>query len=240
MEEQISTYFQPLVSLKDGSVFAYEALSRGPKDTPMENPMMLFSIAEKANLSFELDRLCRRKAIQNAKGLDPSQKVFVNTYPATMQDPQFKGEALYSLLRDARLKGSNIVFEITEQFAIENYEIFKEQQQYYTERGFELAVDDIGTGYGSLEAIANLKTNYVKIDLSIIRDIHKTPIKQELLKAITGIGRKAGAKIIAEGIETEDELRLLQELDIDFGQGFLFAKPAPHLLPIETRFKVKV
>lgn len=236
MAESISTHFQPIVSLKDGSIFAYEALTRGPKGSPMESPLMLFTIADKANLSFELDRLCRKKAIQNAKGLDPSQKLFVNTFPTTMHDPEFKGDFLKDLLQKAGLIGSNIVFEITERFAIENYALFQREQSYYSNLGFGLAVDDIGTGYGSLEAIANLKPEYVKVDISIVRDIHQSNVKQELMKALIDIGRKVGAKILAEGIENQDELNVVRALGVDFAQGFRLARPSPTLLPVHTKF----
>ncbi len=181
MSENITTHFQPIVNMSNGEIYAYEALSRGPKGSPMESPLMLFTIAEKANLSFELDRLCRKKAIQSAKGLDKGQRLFVNTFPTTMHDPEFKGDVLQNLLAASGLVGSNIVFEITERFAIENYSLFQREQAYYSSLGFGLAVDDIGTGYGSLEAIANLKPEYVKVDISIVRDIHQSSVKQELM-----------------------------------------------------------
>ncbi|MDB5038638.1 MAG: hypothetical protein JWQ35_2166 [Bacteriovoracaceae bacterium] len=239
MEENVTTLFQPIVSMTDGSIFAYEALSRGPKGSPMESPLMLFSVAETAQLSFELDRLCRRKAIENAKGLDGIQKLFVNTFPTTMHDPEFKGEHLRKLLKDSNFLGKNIVFEITERFAIENYALFQKEQSYYSDLGFDLAVDDIGTGYGSLEAIANLKPQFVKVDISIIRGIHQNPVKQELLKAIRDIGRKVNAKIVAEGIEQEAELDCVRELGIDYGQGYLIARPSIEFQPADFKLRFR-
>jgi EAL domain-containing protein (putative c-di-GMP-specific phosphodiesterase class I)/GGDEF domain-containing protein len=238
MSEAVETHFQPIVSLKDGSIYAYEALTRGPKGSPMESPLMLFGIAEKTNLSFELDRLCRRKAILSAKGLPSHQKLFVNTFPTTMHDPEFKGDALQELLNHSGLSGQNIVFEITERFAIENYALFQREQAYYSNLGFGLAVDDIGTGYGSLEAIAHLKPEYVKVDLSIVREIHKNPVKQELLRAVVDIGKKIGAKILAEGVETQEELNVVRSFDVDFVQGYKLARPAPQLLPADKKFNL--
>jgi EAL domain-containing protein (putative c-di-GMP-specific phosphodiesterase class I)/GGDEF domain-containing protein len=238
MEENIFTFFQPIVDLKTGAIFAYEALSRGPKGSSMESPLMLFSVAETAQLSFELDRLCRRKAIENAKGLSTGQKLFINTFPTTMHDPEFKGENLRKLLEGSNFAGNNIVFEITERFAIENYSLFQQEQSYYASLGFDIAVDDIGTGYGSLEAIANLKPQFVKVDISIIRGIHQNPVKQELLKAIRDIGQKVNAKIVAEGIEQKAELACVRELGIDFGQGFLLARPSQDLRDPDVRFNL--
>lgn len=234
IEENIRTHYQPIVDLKDGSIFAYEALTRGPKDSPMESPLMLFGVADKTNLSFELDRLCRRKALQNLKGLDANQKIFVNTFPATMHDPEFRGEQLHDLLKSINLKGENIVFEVTERVAIENYGLFQKQHAYFSELGFGLAVDDIGSGYGSLEAIAHLKPEFVKVDICIIRNIDKNAVKQELLKAVADIGRKVGAKILVEGIETKEELAVVREFGCDYAQGFLLGRPEEDLLPSGT------
>ncbi len=236
MEESIQTHFQPIVDMKTGEIFAYEALSRGPKGSPMESPLMLFSIAETAQLSFELDRLCRKKAIENAQGLRQDQKLFINTFPTTMHDPEFKGEALQRLLKKSNLLGQNVVFEITERFAIENYALFQKEQNYYSGLGFDIAVDDIGTGYGSLEAIANLKPQFVKVDISIVRGIHENPVKQELLKAIRDIGRKVNAKIIAEGVEKQSEFDFVKALDIDLVQGYLLARPSMALKDSQFKF----
>ena len=240
MEENIETMYQPIVDLSDGKIFAYEALSRGPKGSAMESPLVLFSVAETAQMSFELDRLCRKKAIQNAKGLHSPQKLFINTFPTTLHDPEFKGEYLHKLLQESDFSGNNIVFEITERFAIENYALFQQEQSYYSSLGFDLAVDDIGTGYGSLEAIANLKPQFVKVDISIIRGIHENPVKVELLKAIRDIGLKVNAKVVAEGIEVAEELRVVRELGIHYGQGFLLAKPQPKLREPDAIIDVKL
>jgi len=238
IEESIRTHYQPIVDLKNGEIFAYEALTRGPEGSPMESPLMLFSIADKTNLSFELDRLCRKKALQNVKGLSSSQKLFVNTFPATMHDPEFKGSALEDLLRETNLQGNNIVFEVTERVAIENYDLFQKQQDYFSRLGFGLAVDDIGSGYGSLEAIAHLKPQFVKVDLCIIRDIHRNAVKQELLKAVSDIGRKTNAKILVEGVEKKEELEVVRAFHCDYAQGFLLGRPAPQLLPLDTKISL--
>lgn len=238
IEENIRTVYQPIIDLSDGSVFAYEALTRGPEGSPMESPLMLFGVADQTNLSFELDRLCRRKAIENVRELSPNQKLFVNTFPATMHDPEFKGEHLDKLLSQNHLTGDNIVLEVTERFAIENYDLFHREQAYYIDRGFQLAVDDIGSGYGSLEAIANLRPQYVKVDLSIIRNIHENDVKKELLRAICDIGHKIKAKILVEGVEKKEELEVVKAFGVDYAQGFLFARPASELLPKDIRIKV--
>jgi len=236
IEENIRTHYQPIVDLRTGEIFAYEALSRGPQGSPMESPLMLFGVADKTNLSFELDRLCRRRALVNLKGLGSNQKVFINTFPTTMHDPEFRGESLDKILKSTGITGENIVFEVTERFAIENYEIFQREQNYFSSLGFGLAVDDIGSGYGSLEAIAHLRPQYVKVDISIVREIQNNPVKQELLKAITDIARKINAKILVEGVETSAELEVVRSFGCDYAQGYLLARPADKLLAADTVF----
>ena len=121
----------------------------------------------------------------------------------------------------------NVVFEITEREAIENYELFNKAAQYYKELGFAIAVDDTGSGFSSLETVVELKPDYIKIDISLIRGIKKNILKQELIKAILNLSAKMNSMVIAEGIETEEELNVLREIGVTIGQGFLFARPGP-------------
>jgi EAL domain-containing protein (putative c-di-GMP-specific phosphodiesterase class I) len=128
---------------------------------------------------------------------------------------------------DSKINPFNVVLEVTEREAVEDYDLFKEAATYYSDIGFAIAVDDTGAGYSSLETVVELKPKYIKLDISIIREIDKNILKQELIKAIVGLSKKMHSIVIAEGIETEEELNTLKEIGINFGQGFLFGKPAP-------------
>jgi len=142
-------------------------------------------------------------------------------------DPDFRDTYLKSLLDELLLTPFNIVFEITEREAIENYELFNKAVQYYKDLGFAIAVDDTGSGFSSLETVVELKPDYIKLDISLVRGIQKNMLKQELIKAILNLSAKMGSMVIAEGIETEEELNVLREIGVTVGQGFLFAKPGP-------------
>jgi EAL domain-containing protein (putative c-di-GMP-specific phosphodiesterase class I) len=225
IKESIRTVFQPIVHLEKNEIIGYEALSRGPVGTDYENPYILFDAAVEAELVFELDRLCRTMALRNSKGLKPEHKLFINCMPSAVLDPEFKEVYLESFLKEMKLKPFNIVIEVTEREAIENYELFKEAVEYYSNFGFSIAVDDTGAGYSSLETVIELKPHFVKLDISIVRGLDKNMLKQELVKAINTLSREMGSTVIAEGIETESELRTLLEIGIPVGQGFLFAKP---------------
>lgn len=226
LKESIRTLFHPIVDLRNNDILGYEALSRGPEGTEYENPYMLFDVAAETDLLFELDRLCRKKALQNAKGISPKHKLFLNLLPSAVLDPEFRDSYLKSFLDEIKLNPYNIVLEVTEREAIENYELFKEAVKYYSDLGFAIAVDDTGAGYSSLETVVELKPQFIKIDISIVRGIDKNILKQELIKAIIGLSKEMGSTVIAEGIETDEELKTLRKIGINIGQGFLFAKPA--------------
>ena len=225
LKEDVQTVFQPIVNMKDQSIIGYEALTRGPKGTEFESPYMLFDIATESDLLFELDRLCRRKALMGAANLEAPYKLFVNTLPMTIRDPEFQGQLMVDFLKGMNLHPSRIVLEITERLAIENYSLFLEAMNYFTDVGFAVAVDDMGAGYSGLEKIVHLKPNYLKFDLLMVRDIDTSFVKREMLKAILSLAEKVKANVIAEGVETQEELKTLLDLGITYGQGFLFARP---------------
>lgn len=226
----IRTLFQPIVSLTDRSdITGFEALSRGPSRTTFENPLLLFDIAKEHHLIFELDHLCRETALHNAARMDPMLKVFINCLPTMVQDPMFRDASLERTLAEIHLTPANIVLEITEREAIENIELFRKAMAYYAERGFRIAVDDVGAGYASLEMVVHLKPDLLKLDLAIVRNIHENRVKQEVAKTLQHLAADLGASVIAEGIETEEEWDYLNHLGITYGQGYLFGRPAPHL-----------
>lgn len=227
LKESIRTVYHPIVDLSTNEIMGYEALSRGPAESEYENPYILFDVAAETELLFELDRLCRKKALQNAKNISPRHKLFLNCLPSAVLDPEFRDAYLKTFLEDLKLNPFNIVLEVTEREAIENYELFKEAVQYYSDLGFAIAVDDTGAGYSSLETVVELKPRYIKLDISIIRGIDKNILKQELIKAIIGLSKEMQSVVIAEGIETAEELRTLRQIGVNVGQGYLFAKPSP-------------
>jgi EAL domain-containing protein (putative c-di-GMP-specific phosphodiesterase class I) len=227
---QITTVFQPIVDLQTGGFHGFEALSRGPAGTPQQSPITLFDAAKAADLVFELDRHCRRRALRTARALPPPHRLFINVVPASMYDPDFQGASLIHLLEGLGLSPERIVLEVSEQYAIENYTLFVEALQNFTQIGFSIAIDDIGAGYSGLEKIAQLLgkggRSYLKFDMQLVRDIDRTPIKHEMARALKTFADKMDSQIIAEGIETEGEKRVCVELGLHYGQGYLLARPA--------------
>ena len=234
LRERVVTAYQAIMELKDRTVLGFEALSRGARGTGLESAYALFGAAEEHGLLVELDRLCRRRALLSSGRIPSNAKIFVNTLPATIRDPQFRGKALIDFLDRAQVSPDRIVIEITERLVIDNYNLFREAMAYFTDLGMSFAVDDVGAGYSGLESIARLKPHYLKIDISLVRDVHVSLVNREMVKAIIAMGHGIGAAVIAEGIHTEDEALALQTMGIDWGQGYLLARPDPGPEPAQT------
>ncbi len=225
--EQVTALYEPIVNAMTREVVGFEALIRGPWESDLHSPGALFCVAERMDLVYELDGLCRRSALAGARGLAPGKLLFLNCLPTAMYDPQLTGEALLAQLGELRLRPEDIVLEISERESIQNFSIFREARDCYGELGFKIALDDTGVAYGSLESIMELKPDFIKADLSLVRSIDSDPPRQELLRALHGVALKMDAQIVAEGIETSDELATIQSIGIPLGQGYLFGRPAP-------------
>jgi EAL domain-containing protein (putative c-di-GMP-specific phosphodiesterase class I) len=227
LSEDVTTLYEPIVNITTRQVRGYEGLVRGPWGSPLHSPAALFEVAGEVGMLFELDCLCRRIALRGARGLQPGHLLFLNCLPTAIHDPAFRGDVLRRTLEDLRLRPSDVVFEISEKESIRSFEIFREARDYFAELGLKIALDDTGAAYGSLEALMELSPDFIKVDLSLVRSIDTDPPRQELLRALHAVAGKLGAEIIAEGIETSEELATIQSLGIPYGQGYLFGRPAP-------------
>jgi EAL domain-containing protein (putative c-di-GMP-specific phosphodiesterase class I) len=222
---RVVTAYQPILLLKDRSLLGFEALSRGSRGTGLEAADDLFGAAEVHGLLIELDRLCRQRAMLSSGRIPSNARIFVNTLPATIRDPQFRGRPLIEFLDRAQVAPDRIVIEITEKLVIKNYNLFRETMAYFTDLGMSFAVDDVGAGYSGLESIARLKPHFLKIDTALVRDVHASRINREMVKAIISLGQGIGSTVIAEGIQCQEETDALLGMGIDYGQGFFLARP---------------
>jgi EAL domain-containing protein (putative c-di-GMP-specific phosphodiesterase class I) len=227
LSEDVTILYEPIINLTTRDIRGYEGLARGPWDSDLYSPVALFAMAEETNRVFELDCLCRRLALRGARGLQPGKLLFLNCLPTAIHDPAFRGDVLRQTLEDLRLRPSDVVFEISERESIHNFDIFREARDYYGGLGFGIALDDTGVAYGSLEAMMELSPDFIKVDQSLVRGIDTDPPRQELLRALNAVAGTLKAEIIAEGIETSEELSTIQALGIPYGQGYLFGRAAP-------------
>ncbi|AZV58325.1 GGDEF domain-containing protein [Clostridium sp. AWRP] len=239
-EESISTVFQPIISLKNGFVIGYEALSRGPKGSPLYFPDKLFSAAEKYNKTWELEFLCRVKAIEKANSIDKNKLLFINVDPKIFRDERFKSGFTKEFLKKHNMSPDSIIFEITEKTAIEDYKSFKSALENYINQGYKIAIDDTGAGYSGLKTLMETKPNYIKIDISFVKDIDKDSFKQELMKTFVNLARATHMRLIAEGIETKEELLALIKIGVCAGQGYFLQRPAGTFLDIPQNVREKI
>ncbi|NOX97359.1 MAG: EAL domain-containing protein [Nitrospirae bacterium] len=229
-ENDVSCLFQPVVHLPSRSVFGYEALTRGPKGSTLADPAALFTLAEKAELLFELEKVCRKKILLAAKDLSPDQVLFLNLNPRLVGDPRSQEGNLF---KSRQIGVGEMVLEITERTAIKDFETFREALERLKGLGLRVAIDDTGSGYSSLQAVAELKPEFLKLDMSIVRDVYKDKVKQSLVETILHLAGKMESLAIAEGIEQVEEYRTLVKLGVEYGQGYLFARPA-EIFPVPT------
>ncbi|MBS3897668.1 MAG: EAL and GGDEF domain-containing protein [Dethiobacter sp.] len=223
--KKLSTVFQPIVSLSSGEILGWEALTRGPENGYFHRPDTLFGFAEELGLLFALEKACREKAVSSIGGLDPEQKVFLNVHPRTMSDHSFvKGETL-QILRSHGLTPRNIVFEITERHDIKDFTFFKQVVENYRSQGYRIAIDDVGAGFSGLQSIAEIRPDFIKIDMSLVRDIDSDYSRQSVVAALTNLADNINCKVIAEGIEAQKELNTLLLKGVHYAQGYYLARP---------------
>jgi diguanylate cyclase (GGDEF)-like protein len=222
---RLTSVYQPIVHLASGAIFAFESLTRGPMESHLHSPATLFSVADEVDLTFELDRACFRGALRNAKGLEPIHRVFVNVLPLSFYDSSFIENDVIRLLEQANLTPANLVFEITERLAIENFSSFRRALARYTAMGFGVAIDDVGTRHSNLETVMALRPHFVKVSDILTHGISKSTVKREMLRSLGRIAEAIDAVIVAEGIETADDLAVVCDLGVRYGQGFFLARP---------------
>jgi EAL domain-containing protein (putative c-di-GMP-specific phosphodiesterase class I) len=225
--ELITPVYQPIISLSDGAVFGYEALSRINAPGMGINPEELFAAAGKYGLTYPLEMLCRKKALETVSELDIPGRIFLNVCPTIVQTGRHERGITAALLESLQIERSRIVFELTERTIIEDYELFNRALSHYREQGYSIAIDDLGSGYAGLKMLAKLEPEYVKLAHFLIASIDTSYTRQALVEALGNFCGKIGATVIAEGIERKEELDFLISAGVKLGQGYLLGKPSP-------------
>lgn len=240
-KKQIRTVFQPIVSLRNGSVYGYEALSRGPQDSPMHSPGVLFDCAEKYGKVWELELLCRITAIETLSAMNRSIKLFLNVNPQVIHDEKFKIDFTKEYLSYYNLNPQDLIFEITERGSVNNINDFIKTIDYYKAQNYKIAIDDAGAGYSGLNLISDIRPHFLKLDMNLIRDIDKDILKQALMKSLTEFASLTNTLLVAEGIETPSELAKLIEIGVNYGQGYYLQRPCASIIPLreEVVFEIR-
>ncbi|MEA2572648.1 MAG: hypothetical protein QOI24_4649 [Acidobacteriota bacterium] len=225
--KRVTVLFQPIVRAREETVFGYEILTRGPANSSFRNSDMLFSFAREAKLAWALEAIALEAALRRLRDVDLGDRKFLLNLEAEMfESTELRVHEVTSFFAEHR---GNFVFELTERAAIEDYAVFRQLLDEFREKGIEVAIDDAGSGYASLEAIAALSPDYLKITKGLVSTLASEPIKQDLVKMLVELATKIGAKTIAEGIETAEEYEACRELGIDLIQGYYLAHPQEQL-----------
>jgi EAL domain-containing protein (putative c-di-GMP-specific phosphodiesterase class I) len=223
-ERLVRSVYQPVVDLKAAKVLGYEALSRVIGDH-FQNVDALFRAAQASNSLWKLERLCRERALTGAQDFPDDALLFMNVEPESIFDPHFRSDRTMRMLERSGLSPERVVLEVTEHSAVADFTAFRQTLAYFRSRGFRLAIDDMGSAYAGLQSVAEIQPEFLKVDMSLVRDLHIQPLKKELIATMERFSRSVGIQLIAEGIETREELDALLEIGVPFGQGYLFARP---------------
>ncbi len=224
-EENIRVVAQPIISLVTGEVEGWEILTRGPEGTPYALPMNLFQFAFQAEMLIGLELLVVKKALAEIQKKKTTCPIFINVTVPTLRNPHFYQQVSNLMKQFPHVKPEQIIFEITERHSIEDYQVFNQSMAAFRQAGFKFAVDDTGAGYASLNMIAEILPDFIKIDRSIIQNIDKHDVKNSVLQSLVLLAKKIGCEVVAEGIETEAEANVLLEHNVDFAQGYFFSRP---------------
>lgn len=228
----LTTHFQPLGRLQDGEVFGHEALVRGPRGHVLAAPDALFAAAREQGVHFDLEVHCVKLALMHWARQGMQGRLLVNlsasALAALMAHPVAHG--ILGLIKDHRITTARLVVEVTEHERVENLPRLQQAVAVLRQHGVQLALDDFGDGRSSLRLWAELKPDYVKIDKYFAKDISSHPDKVQTITALRRIAETFGTQMVAEGLETADELRVLRDLGIELGQGYLLGRPQADLV----------
>lgn len=211
--------YQPIVDMSTRTVFGYEALLRS-NESALPHPGAVLDAAERLGRLEELGRTVRGKAPEPMRDAPASALLFVNLHASDLNDAQIAS-------RTAPLTSiaPRVVLEITERASLTNVNDVKSTIAELRRLGFRIAIDDLGAGYAGLTSMAQLEPEFVKLDMSLVRDVHKNLLKRKLVQSMTRMCADMGIRVVAEGIEVAAERDAIVDMGCDLLQGYLFAKP---------------
>nr|WP_276558999.1 EAL domain-containing protein [Fluoribacter dumoffii] len=225
----LSTFCQSIVHNNTLEPYGFECLLRGKLGNSIIPASDIFGAAKSSGMLFLLDKMARICHIENMSKIDISdKKIFINFNPTAIYDPVFCLKTTNLALKRTSIKPTQIVFEVTESDEVKDKKHLLKIMNYYREQGYSVALDDLGSGYSSLNLLTELQPDYIKLDQELISQIHANKYKQIILEKICEMAKKLKIKIISEGVETNEQLQIIKNYGIDFYQGFLFDKPMPY------------
>ncbi len=233
-EDLLRAVYQPIFSLETGRVIGFEGLVRLDPDAGFENPTALFMAAEATSRTIELDVVCAQTVLAGARDLRPDQYLSINLSPRTLESDAFSPLEVLALARRHGIPPAQLVIELTEREAVEDLARLRAAVATLRRQGVRIALDDIGAGNAGLRLLSEVDFDIMKIDLSLVRAGATHEPSEAVLRALGSFARQRGHRIVAEGIETADQLEAVLELRYDAGQGYLFGRPEPSMVMTDT------
>ncbi|MEP0908750.1 EAL domain-containing protein [Leptolyngbya subtilissima ST-M1] len=225
--DRVTSHFQPIVSIDDtAQIYGYESLLRGlDEHGNLVMPGPIFELAAEAGLLPQLDRVARLSAINQASQHNLAGRIFINFSPTALYDPVSCLRSTVDAIDRAGILHEQVVFEVVESDNPQDLDHLKTVLKYYRDAGFAVALDDLGSGYSGLNLLHQLRPDFVKLDMELIRNVHVDLYKASITEKLLEIAQNLNIKTVAEGIECVEELNWLQERGATFAQGYLIAKP---------------
>jgi EAL domain-containing protein (putative c-di-GMP-specific phosphodiesterase class I) len=220
--------FQPIVDVVRHEVFAHEALVRSPGSPCVA---ALFRGLHPAR-RYAFDQACRGKAIALAGSLGMASRLSLNMLPNALARPEDYASQTVLAAERSNFPIDRLMFEVTEGEQIANVPHLTDVLRAYKPRGLTSAIDDFGAGFAGIELLAMFQPDVVKIDMHLVRDIHTDRVRRTIVRGLVGICSELGIRVVAEGVETRDELQVLRGFGVELFQGYLFARPQVEALPV--------
>ncbi|MCF4969655.1 EAL domain-containing protein [Nostoc sp. CMAA1605] len=231
-QQRVVSHFQPIVSIQDTSkIYGYESLLRGLDQAGnLVMPTPMFELAHESGLLPQIDHLGRLNAIHQFSNYQVEGHLFINFAPTALYDPIFCLRSTVEAIDEAGIDHERIVFEVVESDNPQDLDHLKSILKYYRDAGFSVALDDLGSGYSGLNLLHQLRPDFIKLDMGLIREVHQDLYKASITEKLLEIAQQLKIQTVAEGIECIEELTWLKERGATFAQGYLIAQP--HATPI--------
>lgn len=226
----LDTFFQPILDLKSGQTMGFEALNRPVISNLFPSTEGFYDFIGQTEQVFLFECYCRnlslKRFMERTEGKCSQDIVlFLNIHPHVLLDTSYHSGETLQLLKDIGIMPNQIVFELTEKSAVTDFALFEKVLGNYRSQGFRIAIDDVGSGYNSLKTLIYLKPEFIKLDRSLIHNIHKNDEQKHLVSLIIDYAEQSQTKVIAEGIERFEELSYIRDKGVHFGQGYALGRP---------------
>ncbi len=241
---RLTVRYQPIIRFTDGDLIGWEVFIRGPSGTPLFEPEALFHLAQETDHVVDLTQCCLDTIFNGLDSLSPKHKIFINVHPANFQHSGFTAKELRNRLTKHNLAPDNIVIELSLGKRMDDINFFIKRMSKFKEYGFNIAMDNIGTGDSCMRFIPQFQPEFLKLDLSMTRNIDTDPVHKTIVESLLFMAERINSKLLGMGIETETELTSLIDMGVHGGQGFLLGEPVPRRiepkikLPCQKKHKV--